>query len=95
MGLDPFYSLRVLWNEELYRINLPEVVPRVEIPVYFIVGKKDIISPPDLSKIFFDQLEAPAGKFYHIFENSGHEPDITESGLFYALVKNQILNINL
>jgi pimeloyl-ACP methyl ester carboxylesterase len=65
-------SLRTLWPE-LMRVNVMESVPRLDVPVYFLVGRHDYNSPSELIKTYYERLEAPQGKQIIWFENSAHD----------------------
>ncbi|MBI4832317.1 MAG: alpha/beta hydrolase [Candidatus Lindowbacteria bacterium] len=55
-----------------YHTNLFQEVPRIEVPVYFLVGRYDYNTPFELTERYYQQLEAPRGKQLIWFENSGH-----------------------
>jgi len=92
MGMDPYFSINQLWNEEYYKINLFEQIILIEIPVFFIAGKYDYFSPTEIVKEYFDQLSAPAGKELFIFEKSGHEPELQEPQLFRDILADLVLD---
>ena len=73
------YSFEHLWREIFYESNLFEEAPRIEVPVYFLVGRHDWVVTADVAQRYFDALEAPAGKQLIWFEESGHWPHFTES----------------
>jgi pimeloyl-ACP methyl ester carboxylesterase len=66
------FSRRHLW-EDFLRTDLRERVTRLEVPVYFWVGRHDLTAHPDLARAYFDRIEAPMKGFY-TFENSAHSP---------------------
>jgi len=95
MGMDPFYSIKHLWNEKFYQINLFEQIPRIEIPVYFIAGRYDYFTSSEIVADYYQKLKAPRGKHMIWFEQSGHQPETEEPDLFYDVMVNQVLsNIN-
>jgi pimeloyl-ACP methyl ester carboxylesterase len=53
--------------------NLLELAPRLEMPVFFFLGRKDHWVPPEASMAYFEALIAPSKKLVR-FEESGHEP---------------------
>ena len=77
------FSLDALWGE-IHRVNLPQQVPRMDVPVYFLHGRHDHIIPPQLAQDYFDRLDAPRGKQLIWFENSGHWPQLEEPARFRA-----------
>ena len=91
MGMDPFFSIKHLWDDEFYEIDLLEEVPRLEIPVYFLVGQYDYFAPPELVERFYNNLTAPMGKDRLRFEASGHEPELEEPEKFNRIMVTEIL----
>ncbi|HEY3365601.1 MAG TPA: alpha/beta hydrolase [Symbiobacteriaceae bacterium] len=78
LALGMQFSLVHLWDEML-TVNLPVQVPRLEIPVYYILGRYDQNCPSELAADYFNRLSAPAKELFW-FENSAHlllgeEPD--------------------
>ncbi len=65
--------------KELYSTDLRKEIQRLEVPVRFIMGRYDFITPG--TKIFFEQLEA-GSKELLIYENSGHAPSLDEPERF-------------
>jgi pimeloyl-ACP methyl ester carboxylesterase len=49
------------------------MVPKLDVPVYFLSGKYDLTVNIDLSKAYLEKLQAPLRGFY-TFENSAHSP---------------------
>ncbi|WP_459129737.1 alpha/beta fold hydrolase [Guggenheimella bovis] len=70
---------------QLYPIDLRECYDKLEVPVYFLLGRHDINAPLSLAQDYFDRLEAPR-KEIRWFEHSGHNPWLTESDLFVQTV---------
>ena len=66
---------------QLYDIDLREDYQKLEVPVYFFLGRHDINAPTSLVEEYFDILDAPDKKIVW-FEHSGHNPWITESDKF-------------
>ena len=65
------HSLKQVWPE-LMQLDFGETVPKVQVPVYFFVGRHDHNTPSALIVGYFDQLDAPAGKELTWFEESAH-----------------------
>jgi pimeloyl-ACP methyl ester carboxylesterase len=76
------FSLDAMWAE-VSRLNLIELVPALQMPVFFLLGRKDHFVPPDTSMAYFDALTAPSKKLVW-FEQSGHEPFADEPAKFNA-----------
>ena len=66
---------------QLYDIDMRRDYAKLDVPVYFFVGRHDINAPTALAEEYFDVLDAPAKKFIW-FEHSGHNPWINERELF-------------
>ncbi|HAH24149.1 MAG TPA: alpha/beta hydrolase [Prolixibacteraceae bacterium] len=82
-------SIRLLWPE-LMTINLMKLAPRLEVPIYFALGKHDYETPYPIADQYFNQLEAPFKKLIW-FDNSAHLPHIEENEKFINLLVNHIL----
>jgi pimeloyl-ACP methyl ester carboxylesterase len=61
-----------LW-EQFIRVDLRKVVPRLQIPVYFLEGKHDYTCNTQLARNYFRLLDAPVKGFYE-FDKSAHSP---------------------
>jgi pimeloyl-ACP methyl ester carboxylesterase len=66
------FSRRHLWDRFL-RTDLTRQVTRLDLPVYFLVGRHDLTANPALSRDYFDRIEAPLKGFY-TFAASAHSP---------------------
>lgn len=53
------------------QINLSDSLKEVKCPLYFLVGQKDIQTSFELSKKYFDIINAPAKDIY-AFPGVGH-----------------------
>lgn len=58
-------------------INLLNEKSEFDIPIYFIYGKADNISHPQLIQEYYNKLEAPRKELIE-FEYSGHSPHFDE-----------------
>jgi pimeloyl-ACP methyl ester carboxylesterase len=76
------FSLDAMWGE-VSRINLIEVVPSLQMPVFFFLGCQDHWVPSEISVAYFDALIAPSKRLVW-FEESGHEPFVDEPAKFNA-----------
>lgn len=52
-------------------VNLPVQVPRLEMPVYYILGRYDQNCPCELAAAYLERLSAPYKELIW-FENSAH-----------------------
>ena len=71
-------SVQLLWDQ-LMKVNLTVQVPKLEVPVCFILGRYDYQVPSQLAVAYLEKLEAPSKQLVW-FENSAHllvfeEPD--------------------
>jgi len=74
------FSLKAMFPETSM-LNLMKLAPRLQIPVYFFLGRRDHWVPPETSVAYFDALVAPVKKILW-FEESGHEPFMDEPDKF-------------
>jgi pimeloyl-ACP methyl ester carboxylesterase len=75
-GLD--FSLHAMW-EEITAIDFEKEIEAVDVPVYFFVGKFDVVSPTVQVEHFYKGLEAKKGKKLVVFEHSAHCPMLEEN----------------
>ena len=70
-----------MWAETS-KLNLLELAPVLQMPVFFFLGRNDHWVPPDVSVAYFEALTAPSKLVW--FEQSGHEPFMDEPAKFNA-----------
>ena len=70
---------------ELDTLNLFKIISAVDVPVHFIHGKRDGVSPYDIALSFYNHLQAEQKEFT-TFENSAHMPHYDEPGKFAKLL---------
>jgi pimeloyl-ACP methyl ester carboxylesterase len=75
-------SIDAMWSE-VSKLNLLELAPRLEVPVFFLLGRNDHVVPAEASVQYFDALVAPSKQLLW-FEHSGHEPFADEPESFNA-----------
>jgi len=71
---------------EMDKLNLFELVHEVHVPVHFVHGKKDGISPYETACSYYNYIIAPY-KIFSTFERSAHMPHLEEAKRFANLVK--------
>jgi pimeloyl-ACP methyl ester carboxylesterase len=71
-----------MWPE-VSQVNLIELAPALQIPVFFFLGRHDHWIPPETSVPYFNALTAPSKKLVW-FEESCHEPFVDEPDKFNA-----------
>jgi len=74
---------------QLTGIDLNSAVPKVDVPVYFAVGRYDHMAPFEVSQQYFSALIAPK-KEWIWFENSAHFPQWEEMEKFHDLLWKKI-----
>ncbi len=74
-----------------YQINLFQQAPRLEVPVYFLLGRHDEVVTAPVAERYFNALIAPAGKRLIWFENSGHWPQFNERKKYRETLIEQVL----
>jgi pimeloyl-ACP methyl ester carboxylesterase len=78
------FSLGAMWSE-VSRLNLIELVPELQMPVFFFLGRNDHWVPTETSVAYIRELTAPSKRLVW-FEDSGHEPFVDEPAKFNALM---------
>lgn len=68
-------------HDDLGRVNLFNEIKKVDIPVFFCMGRQDYQTPFPLAREYFDFLEAPYKQMI-IFEQSAHYPLFEEAEKF-------------
>jgi pimeloyl-ACP methyl ester carboxylesterase len=76
------FTLDAMWPE-VSRLNLHKLAPTLQVPVFFLLGRKDHWVPPETSLAYFDALTAPSKKLVWL-ERSGHEVFVDEPDAFNA-----------
>jgi len=82
-----------LKNETL-TTNFTEVYPKIDVPIYFICGKYDLTVNVDLSRDYYNRLNAPIKGFY-TFENSAHGPLFEEPERFREILEKDVLQASI
>ncbi|MGB3543638.1 alpha/beta fold hydrolase, partial [Rubrivirga sp.] len=83
---DPAFSLRALMPDKL-EVDLEVQAPRLDVPVQFVAGVHDRITPLALVERYATALDAPGGARVILFEASAHLPFLSEPGRFGAVVR--------
>jgi pimeloyl-ACP methyl ester carboxylesterase len=79
------WSRPFLWDA-MIRDDLSARLTEFEVPVYFFVGAHDLTANPELSRAYFDRIEAPVKGIY-VFENSAHSPLFEEPERARAILR--------
>lgn len=67
---------------KLPTFDLFELLPQLEVPVFLLQGRHDVVAPPSSAERYYQQLQAPNGKQFIWFEESAHELQYEEPGKF-------------
>lgn len=81
------YSYDHLWRQISYDIDLFRQVPRLDVPVTFLLGRHDWVVASAVAQRYADALEAPRGKRIVWFEESGHWPQFEEPEKYRAAIR--------
>jgi pimeloyl-ACP methyl ester carboxylesterase len=78
------FSFSRLWREAFYETDLLKQAPRLDVPVFFFLGRHDHTATASsaMAERYFAALEASRGKRLIWFENSGHWPQLEEPDRF-------------
>lgn len=68
------------------------MVPELQMPVVFFIGRHDHVIAPETSVAYFDMLAAPSKRLVW-FEESAHEPPFEEPAKFNAAMANLVRSI--
>jgi pimeloyl-ACP methyl ester carboxylesterase len=75
---------------QLWNVDFRKQATRLEVPVYFMIGRHDVNAPLKLTEEYFNLLTAPRKELIW-FENSGHSPWMNETEKFVDTIVNNIL----
>lgn len=85
------FSLDAMWAE-VSAMDLNVLAPALEVPVFFLLGRRDHWVPARISAAYLEALRAPA-KTLVDFERSGHEPFVDEPEAFNAAMFERVLPV--
>jgi len=83
------WSRPFFW-EGLLRDDLTQRLTKFELPVYFLIGRHDYTANRELSRAYFDVIDAPVKGLY-LFKNSAHSPLFEESERAIEILLNDVL----
>ncbi len=84
------FTTKCLWDE-LLAINFFEQAPKLDVPVYFFLGRHDYNTPFLLAEKYFEKLVAKKGKQLIWFEKSAHIIILEEPERFNNLLTTKVL----
>ncbi len=79
-----FFSKHHL-QTEMEHINLEKIITCVHIPIYFLMGRHDLITPYEPTEHFFKEIKAYE-KRWIMFEQSAHSPFLEEPEKFLKVL---------
>lgn len=91
-GEDHSYLQFVGYNGDgMYsRVDLPKLGTRFQIPVFLLQGAQDLVTTTDVSRRYFDAIEAPK-KDYVLLEGTGHDPNQAMVDATYKVLTGQVV----
>jgi pimeloyl-ACP methyl ester carboxylesterase len=84
------FSTKCLWDE-LLSINFFKQAAKLDVPVYFFLGRHDYNTPFVLAEEYFAKLVANKGKQIIWFEDSAHIPILEEREKFINILTLKVL----
>jgi pimeloyl-ACP methyl ester carboxylesterase len=78
---------------QLWEVDFRKQAAKLDVPVYFLIGRHDINAPVTLTQEYYDILEAPHKEIVW-FEHSGHNPWVTEGEEFTRVMVEKVLKEN-
>jgi pimeloyl-ACP methyl ester carboxylesterase len=89
-----FFLPKTNLKTETLTTDFSEVYPNIDVPMYFICGMFDLTVNIDLSRDYYNRLNAPLKGFY-TFRNSAHGPLFEEPERFREILVKDVLNIDI
>ena len=56
------------------KVDLPAIGAKFTVPIYLIQGEEDLVTVPEITKKYFESLEAPAKRIIMV-SKAGHDPN--------------------
>lgn len=75
---------------QLWEVDLRVQATKLEVPIYFLIGRHDVNAPTVLTEQYYAVLEAPHKEIVW-FEHSGHNPWVSESARFVEVMVKIVL----
>jgi pimeloyl-ACP methyl ester carboxylesterase len=75
---------------QLWDVDFRKQATKLDVPVYFLIGRHDINAPVKLTEEYFNLLEAPHKEIVW-FEQSGHTPWVNEADEFVRVMVEKVL----
>lgn len=85
------WTLDVMWRE-VTNLNLLQLVPALQMPAFFMLGRKDHWVPAEASIAYIDALIAPSKQVIW-FDDASHEIFVDEPDKFNATMRELVLPV--
>jgi pimeloyl-ACP methyl ester carboxylesterase len=69
-------------RDETHPDSLFSKIPRLDVPVFFLSGEKDMNTPAQLVREYYEGLDARRGKELFVFEDAAHTPYLSQNDAF-------------
>ena len=78
-------------NDGMYsKIDFPAMGFSFKTPIFLVQGEEDLVTVPEVSKVYFDQIQAPE-KAYVLLAKTGHNPNQISIDAEFKLLKERVL----
>lgn len=78
-------------NNGMYsKIDFPAMGLTFTIPMFFVQGEEDLVTVPEVSKAYFERIQAPK-KGYFMVPKAGHNPNLASVAMEYTVLTEQVL----
>jgi pimeloyl-ACP methyl ester carboxylesterase len=74
---------------QAFTVDLPTTAAAFDVPIVFIQGAEDVVTPAVLARSYFDRLAAPH-KVYVALEGAGHTAPIDNTSAFVAAMDEHV-----
>ncbi len=75
---------------QLWEVDFRTQATKLDVPVYFLIGRHDVNAPAVLTQEYLELLDAPHKEIVW-FEHSGHTPWVSEAERFVQVVVDTVL----
>ena len=73
---------RLEFGKLLDSVTIPGSVKKIDIPVYFVMGRYDGMTSPEAAEEYLQSIEGAGEKAFVLFEESAHYPQLEEKEKF-------------
>lgn len=76
-------------NGMLSTIDLPRLGLDYKIPVFLIQGEHDLVTVPEVARVYFDSISAPQKEYFSL-PNTGHDPNPEMVDMQYKVLSTRV-----